>query len=771
MAEPPATSYIFPAGGKVGSTVSVNIGGLNFHGAAGFEVLGTGIQSSPTVKETNTFWIEGPIIPQPASQRSEDYPKDHVGQIQIATNAAIGIRHWRCWTSQGAVPAMKFVIGDLPEFVEKEITGRPIPVAVQLPVTINGRIFPREDVDLWEFEASAGDVISVAVASRQLGYPLDAVLSVSTSMGNLIPVIRTMHRGDPSISFKAPITDKYQIKINDAGFGGQQHYVYRLTVRKGPVALAAYPAGGSIDSILTTEISGHNGNIGKLAFPIGDNANPYLQSIVINGQNLGALPFLTGHGIERLESEPNDKPSISEPIETSCTLNGRIDSPGDTDIWPIKLTEKIPVIIEVHASRLHSPLDSILKLLDADGKELLQNDDIAAGQSDSMISFTPTKSGLFHISVQDRFTSRGGPSFVYRIKVQQNPEPDFRITFISDAITITRRTDGNEPQQQLKKNPGVQIQVERFGEFKGEIKLAVTGLPEGVTVANLNIPAQAKTFELAFTAQSKTPIQSGKLTIVGVAEINGKSVVRVAQTPWAIGEPSIESVRFAVAPIVPFKHIGQYRQLNNHPSGSHLPKHYRIERGDFTGPITVQLADRQGRHLQGVTGPILSLTSNATEFTYPTVFPSRMENGRTSRSQLILIGELTDFDGTRHRISYTSNEQDDQSIAVMTTGLILLTPMQDNLLATPNSTLTLRIRVRTANTIANRPVRLELITPVHLRNVKAEPVDLTPKQEWAEMKIILGAEIGPFNAPLLIRASTTDKDLPYTGEAEIELVR
>ena len=112
MAEPPATSYIFPAGGKVGSTVSVNIGGLNFHGAAGFEVLGTGIQSSATVKETNTFWIEGPIIPQPASQRSEDYPKDHAGQIQIATNAAIGIRHWRCWTSQGAVPAMKFVIGD-----------------------------------------------------------------------------------------------------------------------------------------------------------------------------------------------------------------------------------------------------------------------------------------------------------------------------------------------------------------------------------------------------------------------------------------------------------------------------------------------------------------------------------------------------------------------------------------------------------------------------------------------------------------------------------
>lgn len=768
-AEPPAASFIFPAGGRVGTTVPVLVGGLNFHGEAGFEVLGNGIQSSPTVKEIKTIWIEGPMIPQPGSQRSEDYPKDHAGQIQIAANSPIGIRHWRCWTSQGAVPAMRFVVGDLPEIVEKEITGRPLPVAVQLPLTINGRIFPREDVDLWEFDAAAGEIISAVVASRQLGYPLDAVLAVSTK-GNSIATTRTIYRGDPAISFKAPTTGTYQIKINDASFGGLQHYVYRLTIRKGSAALAAYPAGGPINAVLSTEIIGHSGKIGKLTLPISDSHDHFLP-IVIDGQNLGALPFQTSHAAERSESEPNDKPTTHGVVETDTILNGRIDTAGDTDTWSVKLTEKVPVHFEVFASRLYSPLDTVLKLLDAEGNVLLQNDDLAAGQPDSMISYTPTKSGIYHVSVQDRFASRGGPSFVYRLKVQLNQEPDFRLTFLSDAVNITRKTDSQETRPQPKKDPGIQIQVERRGDFKGEIKLAITGLPDGVTIANANIPAQAKTLELAFTAPPKTKIQSSKLTIVGVAEINGKSVVRIAQTQPAFGEPAIENVRYAISPIVPFKHVGQFQQLNNHPSGSQLPKHYRIDRGGFSGPITVQLADRQGRHLQGVSGPVLALPPEATEFTYPIIFPPRMENGRTSRSQIILIGELTDFDGSRHRISYTSNEQDDQSIAVMTAGLITVTPLQENSLVTPNSTLTLRVRVRCAPSLANRPIRLELITADHVQHVKSVPVLLASGQEWAELKINLGADPGPFNAPLLIRASTADKDLPYIGEADIEMVR
>ena len=55
---------------------------------------------------------------------------------------------------------------NLPEVMEEEIDGRPLPQAVTLPVTANGRIFPREDVDIWTLEAKAGDVIVCDAAAN-----------------------------------------------------------------------------------------------------------------------------------------------------------------------------------------------------------------------------------------------------------------------------------------------------------------------------------------------------------------------------------------------------------------------------------------------------------------------------------------------------------------------------------------------------------------------------------------------------------------------------
>ena len=64
-------------------------------------------------------------------------------KIAIAADAPLGVRRCRVWTSQGAAPSVKFVVGDLPEIVEREVDGEAPPVLVRPPVTINGRIFPQ----------------------------------------------------------------------------------------------------------------------------------------------------------------------------------------------------------------------------------------------------------------------------------------------------------------------------------------------------------------------------------------------------------------------------------------------------------------------------------------------------------------------------------------------------------------------------------------------------------------------------------------------------
>ena len=55
------------------------------------------------------------------------------------------------------------------------------------------------------------------------------------------------------------------------------------------------------------------------------------------------------------------------------TINGRIDHPGDRDVFLIKGGGRL--VAEIHARRLGSPLDSVLTLTDADGNEIAFNDD------------------------------------------------------------------------------------------------------------------------------------------------------------------------------------------------------------------------------------------------------------------------------------------------------------------------------------------------------------------------------------------------------------
>src|SRR5262249_35126763 len=156
--------------------VDVRVGGLFLHNSCSFEMLGAGVRFPETLRPMSTLWLEGPLLGLPESQQAEDYPRDMAALLQVADDAPLGERLWRLGPSQGVTLAMKFVIGDLPEVVEEEVPGDPIPVPVQMPVTINGRIFPREDIDVWAIDARKGQTITAEVQAARLGSPLDARL-------------------------------------------------------------------------------------------------------------------------------------------------------------------------------------------------------------------------------------------------------------------------------------------------------------------------------------------------------------------------------------------------------------------------------------------------------------------------------------------------------------------------------------------------------------------------------------------------------------------
>jgi hypothetical protein len=131
----------------------------------------------------------------------------------------------------------------------------------------------------------------------------------------------------------------------------------------------------------------------------------------------------------------------------------------------------------------------------------------------------------------------------------------------------------------------------------------------------------------------------------------------------------------------PFKVVGDY-DLRLAPRGTVFRKRYKVERNGYAGPLEVRLADRQARHLQGVTGPVLRLAPGVEEFEYPVTLPPWMETGRTSRACIMAIGKVVDG-GEEHTVSYTSQAQNDQVIAVVETGRLALELGRSSLRAVP----------------------------------------------------------------------------------------
>ena len=121
----------------------MRVGGDNRHDSEACLLQGKGVAEPKRIRRGNTVFFEGPVIPMPASQGKEDYPKDYDAKLTIAKKAPLGTRYWHVATSQGVTAARRFIVGDLLEVVEREIDGAPIPTAAKRQGTVHGRVLPR----------------------------------------------------------------------------------------------------------------------------------------------------------------------------------------------------------------------------------------------------------------------------------------------------------------------------------------------------------------------------------------------------------------------------------------------------------------------------------------------------------------------------------------------------------------------------------------------------------------------------------------------------
>lgn len=778
VAEEPYVSYIFPAGGQQGTTVNFKVGGHYLHGEASFEMAGPGVEAGATVREADTVWFEGPLIPMPASQQKEDYPRDHAGHVTLAKDALPGVRYWHVATSQGVTAAARFVVGTLPEIVEEEIDGAPVPVEVSLPVTINGRIFPREDIDIWAVPARRGEVFTCSVNARRLGSPLDARLEVLDPAGNPVAEAVPGSGSDPVLQWQAPADGTYAVKIHDLDFGGLQHHVYRLTISRGPHIATTYPLGARRGTTTRMELLGNDGGArGEIEVAIPEDASAAfpLPPDIVHGQ-ADPVFLQIGDAPEFLEAGTNDSrdEAQADSFPIPCLLNGRIEAPGDRDYWGLPLESGAAIECTAFAGELGSPLLPVMTVFDPAGKEIARSGSRADPKPDARLRIEASESGVYHIEVSEHFPGRGGAHFGYRLLVTRPAGPDFRLTLASDAVSVVRDIAGLTDEQKKARPPvppaKLVVEVERLGGFAGEIEVVAAGLPEGVQLANQVIAEGQNKTELTFSASPGARIQSSEATLSGKAVIGGGEVMRVAGVAVARGEPPLQEVRVAIAMPAPFHFTGDYNSFPL-PRGSVYRRKYRLHRDGFDGPLFARLADRQVRHLQGNRGPTIAIPPGATEFEYGIVLAPCLEIGRTSRSTIMVYGTVTDADGSEHVVSFSSAGQNDQFIGQMVAGLLSVQPLEASLAVARGSSVDVPVVVGRQQPLKDATVQVGLSVPVHFKGVRAEPVTVPAGQASTTLTIHFDEEMtGGFNMPALVTATTLGEQDPHLAEAPLEFI-
>ncbi|MFH1377707.1 MAG: PPC domain-containing protein [Planctomycetota bacterium] len=148
------------------------------------------------------------------------------------------------WLSVGdpGIRRVAFIADDLPYLFESEPNDSMAAAQpVEYPLAINGRIAKPGNIDIFQFDGVAGQTVEIEVKARRLGSPLDSILKLTTSSGEILALNDdyndrtaglTVHQADSLITATFPNDGQYYVIIGDAQKKGGDAYAYRLYIRE-----------------------------------------------------------------------------------------------------------------------------------------------------------------------------------------------------------------------------------------------------------------------------------------------------------------------------------------------------------------------------------------------------------------------------------------------------------------------------------------------------------------------------------------------------------
>lgn len=515
-AQIPRINTFFPIGGRVGTTVDVEVRGANLEGANLLLVHGTGLSGTVQPGDAKVDETHKPVwqakcggcheLRSPANRsltpaqwaatvdrmvkvRQAPLSTDEqakvsaylqsaaragrvTAQVKVAPDVLPGLYELRVGTPRGVSTAAFFEVGALPEVIGSSST-RELAQPVTLPCIANGCFASNGEHHYFKFKATKGQRLVFNLKgyryndANQMYFNPD--LRLYDGSGRELVENHGYYDFDPLIDWNCPAEGDYTLEVRDLLGSSNPGSVYRLTMGALAYNTVVYPPGGQAGKSMALQVAGTNLEGQPSAYSLTLPSEPGLTQI--------ASP----QGPQLFWVTPYPTVINSGASTLPAGFGGRIGKPGDTQTFTVQGSGAFE--FEIYGSRVGSPGLFRASLLNAQNQELAHTDgenrfgaSLSAGQS-------------YTLRVQE-LTGKGGPEVVYFVEARPGG-PELACVARGDNVTL---------------RPGISTLVDviltRRDNIDGDVQISAENLPPGVTATPVAMPPDRNEGWLMVTAAS-----------------------------------------------------------------------------------------------------------------------------------------------------------------------------------------------------------------------------------------------------------------------------
>lgn len=296
-------------------------------------------------------------------------------ELTVAQEARLGRHRFWVRTPLGTPSAGSFVVSAAADRPETEPNDSQDKATVaDVPVTATGTIAKPGDVDFFRLEVKKDETIVCSVSARSIGSALDASISLWNARGEVLAE-KTGAGVDPILTYRAPRAETIFLRVADGEFGGSPNHGYRVQIGPLPYVQAWFPYYAKQGESTKVDLKGANPSARAIVVNATKDAKPGtivpLLSRMESDAIEGALPkSVVAEGDQAVEREPNDVVAAAQSLADFGGVSGRIDKPGDADLYRFKARKGERLIVEVFGDRLGTAIDSTIEILDSSGRRI-----------------------------------------------------------------------------------------------------------------------------------------------------------------------------------------------------------------------------------------------------------------------------------------------------------------------------------------------------------------------------------------------------------------